>query len=154
MGSVVGGIFGTTAMSVYGARNRFTDSWSAAVQSGVKAFLAKQVGSHRISVSSINYGGGYPYNWDFGIASEGEDAPLTLTVKDDGTATVSGMLKGMKIEGTTRILFWGAEYYASANFYLPLDSNTECCLSFSLYSCYEPWQNVGGVGWMRTIRAK
>ena len=151
-GSVVGGIFGSTQMTIYGARNRFTDSWGAEVKDGVKAFLAKQTGNHRISVSSINYGGGYPYNWVFGIANEGENAPLTLTIDDDGTATVTGTLNGRKIEGVTRILFWSAEYYARANFYLQLDATTECLLSFALYSCYEPWQNIGGEGWMRNIR--
>ena len=151
-GSVVGGIFGSTQRTIYGARNRFTDSWGAEVKDGVKAFLAKQTGNHRISVSSINYGGGYPYNWVFGIANEGENAPLTLTIDDDGTATVTGTLNGRKIEGVTRILFWSAEYYARANFYLQLDATTECLLSFALYSCYEPWQNIGGEGWMRNRR--
>ena len=151
-GSVVGGIFGSTKMTIYGARNRFADSWDTEVKDGVKAFLAKQTGSHRISVSSIDYGGGYPYNWEFGIANEGEEAPLTLTIDNDGTATVSGTLSGREIEGVTRILFWSAEYYALANFYLQLDAKTECLLSFALYSCYEPWQNIGGEGWMRNIR--
>ena len=162
-GYVTGGVFGETELQVIGDHYEFTKVNGKYVHKNMSYFADELVGTwnmypHESSDAGIPDSNGrvYPFTHYLTTWSEGGcSQAISVEVKDNGMATVSGTFLGEEISGTVPILIWWCDDETDCYnviFWQKLDNGKECCIWLDLRSHRESGEtSVWGEAWLRSL---
>ena len=164
-GEAVGGIWGAVPLSISGQKDAFTVTGTGKNKvydhTELDLFKSKLIGTwklvaHEFEDAGIpdSAGAVYPYSHELYLDQSAKKPDVTLTIKDDGTATIAGTYLGVKMSGSSKVILrtWGASSgRCEIFFYQKSGTNKNCHLYFDVRATNNGEASVSGLGWIKEL---